>query len=646
MPLHLLASIKVYILSGLMIFSSSLIFAEFSDSPALVSAYRGKGGKILASSAHGKVTEQDLFVFLLMSREDAPLLFDQFTQATKDAQREAFRGRLIEALKSYVFVQELSSETSHNILYQPLDELEHYLQSSVKRLKSVSQIPPARTLDSLRLQQMLLPVHEVVWIDHELAPQVNVTKEDMVKYIADHPEMATMAKRAQVRYIFLRFPKSGDNAEAFARAEEIRQDFTAGRIDFESAAKKYSDAANAQEGGLSPEFEAGAFPPAFEQQAFAINPGDISPVVAAADGVYLIQGVSLIEAPQTALGQVDPKVMNSLFFKQLQHHFTLEVSDLKDKHPLTNKANQFSLIWPDGKVLQVRDFYLTADESLDLFPGMVSDDFEFRGAKLNADLDRMGTMELMAGANAEKGYASDPLLSSGSRIGFDLLRANQRLQELLNPQLKLTPEQILEHFRGNSDAYKSINDPQISMISVTVLKPEDLGEAQAKAQLQRMGEALQAARDTVTSASLDELAAKWPVPDTQAADVIPMTIEQVLIPQSGESVSVTRWNSRMSPTLLSAEAKALVANAQKEIAATTGTAATRGVSGKHFLPVVRSKDSIYLFYVEQPRYDGPGVQRLMHHAFYEIAANRTRLAGWHALRDERLKTAGFELSIP
>ncbi|HEX8245651.1 MAG TPA: peptidylprolyl isomerase [Longimicrobium sp.] len=85
-------------------------------------------------------------------------------------------------------------------------------------------------------------------------------------------------------------PEAGDSADARARrkAESILAELRRGG-DFEAIARRDSQDPSAQQGGMLGWFRAGQMVREFEQMAFALRPGDISPVVKTQYGYHIIK---------------------------------------------------------------------------------------------------------------------------------------------------------------------------------------------------------------------------------------------------------------------------------------------------------------------------------------------------------------------
>ena len=76
--------------------------------------------------------------------------------------------------------------------------------------------------------------------------------------------------------------------QAIAQMSTIRENILNGQADFRDVASQISDCGSAQRGGDLGEFGRGDMQLAFEEAAFALNVGEISPVIVTDSGVHII----------------------------------------------------------------------------------------------------------------------------------------------------------------------------------------------------------------------------------------------------------------------------------------------------------------------------------------------------------------------
>ena len=134
---------------------------------------------------------------------------------------------------------------------------------------------PKEFQDKVNLQVKLQQAQYLARIYSEkMTEKVKVSDEDVAKYIADHPEYDTSAKKTKADEILAR-AKNGEDFAALAN--EFSED--PGNTDPQSNQKK---------GGLYADTPKGRMVPAFEAAALALEPGQISPDLVETDYGYHI----------------------------------------------------------------------------------------------------------------------------------------------------------------------------------------------------------------------------------------------------------------------------------------------------------------------------------------------------------------------
>ena len=134
---------------------------------------------------------------------------------------------------------------------------------------------PKEFQDKVQLQVKLQQAQYLARLySDKMAEKVKVTDEDITKYISEHPELDTTAKKTKAEEILGR-AKAGEDFAALAN--EFSED--PGNMDPQTKQKK---------GGLYADTPKGRMMPAFEQAALALEPGQIAPELVETDFGYHI----------------------------------------------------------------------------------------------------------------------------------------------------------------------------------------------------------------------------------------------------------------------------------------------------------------------------------------------------------------------
>ncbi len=148
------------------------------------------------------------------------------------------------------------------------------------------------TLSGLNLDQVVLPEmeQEIVYKlrDKVVQPDTTFTEEQLQKlYAENQPDVSVRA-----RHILIRVSPEDSQAKkdsARALAEDLQKRAAAGE-DFAKLAEKYSeDPGSAKNGGDLGYFQRGQMVGPFEEAAFKLKPGEVSPVVETPFGFHVIK---------------------------------------------------------------------------------------------------------------------------------------------------------------------------------------------------------------------------------------------------------------------------------------------------------------------------------------------------------------------
>lgn len=221
------------------------------------------------------VSDEELLQYLLLSE---PAFRDE--QGRPDRGRyEQFRttqpARVLQSLERYKREQLLFAKLSDGItsnLRVSLSDLTNYYRTYYRRYE---------------LAQVLV------------RPESFVSEERVRAFYEQNKDTYVQPLRVHARHILIAAPR-GSEAEVFSkarlRAENLREEIAAGRLDFAAAAKQYSaDTTSAVKGGDLGVFGTGQMVAPFEGAAFALRPGEMSAVVQTDFGFHIIEVLARLE---------------------------------------------------------------------------------------------------------------------------------------------------------------------------------------------------------------------------------------------------------------------------------------------------------------------------------------------------------------
>jgi len=153
-----------------------------------------------------------------------------------------------------------------------------------------------------------------VFIAQQIEPTVEVTDEEIVAFYNDKPELFTNEEQVRARHILFTVEEGADeatDATARANAEKAHERALAGE-DFAALAQELSQGPSGPRGGDLGYFEKGKMVPQFGDAAFALKPGEISPVVKTRFGYHVIKVEDRREAGTVPLEEARDQIQGML----------------------------------------------------------------------------------------------------------------------------------------------------------------------------------------------------------------------------------------------------------------------------------------------------------------------------------------------
>jgi peptidyl-prolyl cis-trans isomerase C len=168
-------------------------------------------------------------------------------------------------------------------------------------------------------------------IERDIVPKVSVTEEAARKFYEENSAEMRQPDRLRVRHILKRVaPDATPEAREAARAaiEKIRQQAKGGS-DFGALAREHSEDPGSAGNGGELTIAAGETVPAFEEAAFALQPGGLSPVVETEYGFHVIELKEKIAGQMVPFEQVQPRIQQFLEQQGVQEQIESTVESLK-----------------------------------------------------------------------------------------------------------------------------------------------------------------------------------------------------------------------------------------------------------------------------------------------------------------------------
>ena len=170
-------------------------------------------------------------------------------------------------------------------------------------------------------------------LEQEVTPKIQVKPADVSEFYEKNPDKFKQPEAAHAAHILIMVPPDADPAKKAAlkaRAEEALAAAKAGQ-DFATLAKKYSQDGSAQHGGDLGFFPKGQMVPAFDQAAFAMQPGQISGLVETQFGYHIIKMIERRPARTVPFPEVAAQIQQFLEQKAQQDQSRAFVQALRAK---------------------------------------------------------------------------------------------------------------------------------------------------------------------------------------------------------------------------------------------------------------------------------------------------------------------------
>lgn len=163
-------------------------------------------------------------------------------------------------------------------------------------------------------------------IEKLIAPQVEITEEDMQTYFDENKEEFNQTEQVRASHILV---------EDEATAQEVLKKINAGE-DFAELAKEYSTDSSAENGGDLGFFGTGQMVEEFEEAAWALDIDEVSDIVKSEHGYHIIKKTDYKEAVEAKFEDHKDEIEDRLFYEQVNSLYPTFIEELKEEYDITN----------------------------------------------------------------------------------------------------------------------------------------------------------------------------------------------------------------------------------------------------------------------------------------------------------------------
>jgi peptidyl-prolyl cis-trans isomerase C len=164
----------------------------------------------------------------------------------------------------------------------------------------------------------------------EVEPKAAVTEADIADFYKKNPQFFMQPEAVRASHILLKADTPEAKAAAKAKAQDLLTQIKGG-ADFAALAKQHSNDGSAQAGGDLGFFPRGQMVKPFEDAAFALKAGEVSPIVESEFGYHIIKSSERRDARTVPLAEVSDRIAQALRQQKQQQLAQEYVQSLKTK---------------------------------------------------------------------------------------------------------------------------------------------------------------------------------------------------------------------------------------------------------------------------------------------------------------------------
>ncbi|MHB9145257.1 MAG: peptidylprolyl isomerase [Symbiobacteriia bacterium] len=168
---------------------------------------------------------------------------------------------------------------------------------------------------------------------------VSVSDADVSAYYDAHKDQFTSAETVRASHILIAVGDDKNYDKILPKAQQVLKEAQAPGADFAALAQKYSDDPGSKDqGGDLGEFGRGQMVAEFDQAAFSLKPGVVSPLIKTQFGYHIIKVAEHKMPAVQPLTEVKAQVQQQALQEKQNDVWQKFLSDLKTKAKITRKA--------------------------------------------------------------------------------------------------------------------------------------------------------------------------------------------------------------------------------------------------------------------------------------------------------------------
>jgi peptidyl-prolyl cis-trans isomerase D len=273
--------------------------------------------------------------------------------------------------------------------------------------------------------------------------QVQASSKEIEDYYQNNQEKFGQPKRVKVRHILIRADAKDAEASAKAKqkAESIQKEAAGGK-DFSQLAKQYSeDPGTKDRGGEIGFITKGMVVPEFEQAAFSMKVGEVSPVIQTPYGFHILKVDDIQEARTEPLEKVKDQI-DALLRNRKARDMAYDLAD--QAYAVASKDKKLDGFAEEKKMTIKETTLFSAEDKIDLDPKLKAAALSLGKGDISPTLrvgETFGVLQVM-----EKQEARTPELKEVEGQVSEALRKEKQKEKAL-----AKAKEILEKLKKGSD---------------------------------------------------------------------------------------------------------------------------------------------------------------------------------------------------
>jgi len=172
-------------------------------------------------------------------------------------------------------------------------------------------------------------------VNLKIKSNIIITQSDIQHYYDQHIDKYGPKKEYMLRNIIMMYPAGTDDESkkpVYARMETVYEQLANGAV-FEEAAKEYSEASNADDGGELGLFMMDELTKNIQIALKPMKPGEFSPIIETDQGYQIFFIDKIVDTPGRAMSEVEDEIQHTLYEEFVNEKFQSWIEELrKDAH--------------------------------------------------------------------------------------------------------------------------------------------------------------------------------------------------------------------------------------------------------------------------------------------------------------------------